>query len=68
MWDNNAWSYLYGSAPEAEPPFLIQDFIHALQPEARFIAILRDPVERSEVLVDTKHVGNHTHMSHDTAN
>ncbi|KAI5606708.1 carbohydrate sulfotransferase 15, partial [Silurus asotus] len=46
MWDNNAWSYLYGNASEAEPPFLIQDFIHALQPEAHFIAILRDPVER----------------------
>ncbi|XP_026771069.3 carbohydrate sulfotransferase 15 isoform X1 [Pangasianodon hypophthalmus] len=46
MWDNNAWSYLYGNTSEAEPPFLIQDFIHALQPEARFIAILRDPVER----------------------
>ncbi|GAA6067151.1 carbohydrate sulfotransferase 15 isoform X1, partial [Tachysurus ichikawai] len=45
MWDNNAWSYLYGNTSEAEPPFLIQDFIHALQPEARFIAILRDPVE-----------------------
>ncbi|KAF5894060.1 carbohydrate sulfotransferase 15, partial [Clarias magur] len=46
MWDNNAWSYLYGDAPEPEPPFLTQDFIHALQPEARFVAILRDPVER----------------------
>ncbi|KAK3559780.1 hypothetical protein QTP86_020729 [Hemibagrus guttatus] len=49
MWDNNAWSYLYGNTSEAEPPFLIQDFIHALQPEARFIAILRDPVERAPV-------------------
>uniref|UniRef100_A0A3B1IZJ1 Sulfotransferase n=1 Tax=Astyanax mexicanus TaxID=7994 RepID=A0A3B1IZJ1_ASTMX len=46
MWDNNAWAYIYDNATEAEPPFLIQDFIHALQPQARFIAILRDPVER----------------------
>ncbi|XP_060795201.1 carbohydrate sulfotransferase 15 isoform X2 [Neoarius graeffei] len=46
MWDNNAWSYLYGNTSEVEPPFLIQDFIHALQPEARFITILREPVER----------------------
>ncbi|XP_036427748.1 carbohydrate sulfotransferase 15-like [Colossoma macropomum] len=46
MWDNNAWAYFYDNATEGEPPFLIQDFIHALQPEARFIAILRDPVER----------------------
>lgn len=49
MWDNNAWSYLNGDATEPEPPFLTQDFIHALQPKARFVAILRDPVERSEV-------------------
>ncbi|XP_017538105.1 carbohydrate sulfotransferase 15-like [Pygocentrus nattereri] len=46
MWDNNAWAYFCDNATEGEPPFLIQDFIHALQPEARFIAILRDPVER----------------------
>ncbi|XP_026872606.2 carbohydrate sulfotransferase 15 isoform X2 [Electrophorus electricus] len=46
MWDNNAWAYFYDNSTEAEPPFLIQDFIHALQPEAQFIAILRDPVER----------------------
>ncbi|XP_051523864.1 carbohydrate sulfotransferase 15-like [Myxocyprinus asiaticus] len=46
MWDNNAWLYLHDISTEAEPPSLIQDFIHTLQPEARFIAILRDPVER----------------------
>ncbi|XP_051959335.1 carbohydrate sulfotransferase 15-like [Xyrauchen texanus] len=46
MWDNNAWLYLHDNSTEAEPPSLIQDFIHALQPEAQFIAILRDPVER----------------------
>ncbi|XP_016122101.1 carbohydrate sulfotransferase 15-like [Sinocyclocheilus grahami] len=49
MWDNNAWLYLHGNSTGAEPPSLVQDFIHALQPDARFIAILRDPVERSEV-------------------
>ncbi|XP_043959692.1 carbohydrate sulfotransferase 15-like [Gambusia affinis] len=46
MWDNNAWVYFYDNTTEGEPPFLIQDFIHALQPEARFIIMLRDPVER----------------------
>ncbi|XP_062858807.1 carbohydrate sulfotransferase 15 [Trichomycterus rosablanca] len=46
MWDNNAWGNFYTNTSDAEPPFLIQDFIHALQPEARFITILRDPVER----------------------
>ncbi|XP_010867164.1 carbohydrate sulfotransferase 15 [Esox lucius] len=48
MWDNNAWVYFYdnGTEAEAEPPFLIQDFIHAIQPDARFIVMLRDPVER----------------------
>uniref|UniRef100_A0A3B3U1T0 Sulfotransferase n=1 Tax=Poecilia latipinna TaxID=48699 RepID=A0A3B3U1T0_9TELE len=46
MWDNNAWVYFYDNTTEGEPPFLIQDFIHALQPEARFIVMLRDPVER----------------------
>ncbi|XP_058650449.1 carbohydrate sulfotransferase 15 isoform X2 [Onychostoma macrolepis] len=49
MWDNNGWLYLHGNSTGAEPPWLVQDFIGALQPEARFIAVLRDPVERSEV-------------------
>ncbi|KAK5617244.1 Carbohydrate sulfotransferase 15 [Crenichthys baileyi] len=46
MWDNNAWVYFYDNTTEGEPLFLIQDFIHAVQPEARFIVMLRDPVER----------------------
>uniref|UniRef100_A0A3P9H9Y6 Sulfotransferase n=1 Tax=Oryzias latipes TaxID=8090 RepID=A0A3P9H9Y6_ORYLA len=46
MWDNNAWVYFYDNTSEGEPPFLIQDFIHAVQPDARFIVMLRDPVER----------------------
>lgn len=46
MWDNNAWVYFYDNTTEGGPPFLIQDFLHALQPHARFIVMLRDPVER----------------------
>nr|XP_057918696.1 carbohydrate sulfotransferase 15-like [Doryrhamphus excisus]XP_057918697.1 carbohydrate sulfotransferase 15-like [Doryrhamphus excisus]XP_057918698.1 carbohydrate sulfotransferase 15-like [Doryrhamphus excisus]XP_057918699.1 carbohydrate sulfotransferase 15-like [Doryrhamphus excisus]XP_057918700.1 carbohydrate sulfotransferase 15-like [Doryrhamphus excisus]XP_057918701.1 carbohydrate sulfotransferase 15-like [Doryrhamphus excisus]XP_057918702.1 carbohydrate sulfotransferase 15-like [Doryr len=46
MWDNNAWVYFYDNTTKGEPPFLIQDFVHALQPDARFIVMLRDPVER----------------------
>uniref|UniRef100_A0AAX7UXL7 Sulfotransferase n=1 Tax=Astatotilapia calliptera TaxID=8154 RepID=A0AAX7UXL7_ASTCA len=46
MWDNNAWVYFYDNTTKGEPPFLIQDFIHALHPDARFIVMLRDPVER----------------------
>ncbi|KAL0964791.1 hypothetical protein UPYG_G00329020 [Umbra pygmaea] len=48
LWDNNAWMYFYDNNTEDEvvPPFLIQDFIHAVQPNARFIIMLRDPVER----------------------
>uniref|UniRef100_A0A8C2KAU0 Sulfotransferase n=1 Tax=Cyprinus carpio TaxID=7962 RepID=A0A8C2KAU0_CYPCA len=46
MWDNDAWLYLYGNSTGAEPPSLVQDFIHVLQPDTRLIAILRDPVER----------------------
>ncbi|XP_043087025.1 carbohydrate sulfotransferase 15 isoform X2 [Puntigrus tetrazona] len=46
MWDNNGWLYFHGNGSGAEPPSLIPDLIGALQPEARFIAILRDPVER----------------------
>ncbi|XP_058477786.1 carbohydrate sulfotransferase 15 [Solea solea] len=44
MWDNRAGNHCYDNT--TEPPFLIQDFIHALQPDARFIVMLRDPVER----------------------
>lgn len=46
MWDNQAWSYLHPDKEETEPPFLAQDFIHAVQPDAKIIIMLRDPVER----------------------
>ncbi|KAK7918722.1 hypothetical protein WMY93_010006 [Mugilogobius chulae] len=46
MWDNNAWINVYENISKKEPPILVQDFIHALQPQARFIVMLRDPVER----------------------
>ncbi|KAJ8391809.1 hypothetical protein AAFF_G00085810 [Aldrovandia affinis] len=46
LWDNNAWVYFYDNATDGEPPFLIQDFVHAVQPDAKFILMLRDPVER----------------------
>uniref|UniRef100_A0A8C5R112 Sulfotransferase n=1 Tax=Leptobrachium leishanense TaxID=445787 RepID=A0A8C5R112_9ANUR len=46
MWDNSAWSYFYDNVTNTEPPVLIQDFIHAFQPNAKFIIMLRDPVER----------------------
>ncbi|XP_048026797.1 carbohydrate sulfotransferase 15-like [Megalobrama amblycephala] len=46
LWDNLAWLYLHDISREAEPPSLVQDFIQAVQPDARLIAILRDPVER----------------------
>uniref|UniRef100_A0A671RQU1 Carbohydrate (N-acetylgalactosamine 4-sulfate 6-O) sulfotransferase 15 n=1 Tax=Sinocyclocheilus anshuiensis TaxID=1608454 RepID=A0A671RQU1_9TELE len=45
MWDNNAWDHFYNNGTDVEPPFLVQDFIHAVQPDARFIVMLRDPVE-----------------------
>ena len=46
MWDNQAWSYLHGDKEEAEPLLLAQDFIHTVQPNAKIIIMLRDPVER----------------------
>ncbi|XP_041803770.1 carbohydrate sulfotransferase 15-like [Chelmon rostratus] len=46
MWDNQVWSYVHRDRKETEPGFLTQDFIHALQPGAKLIVILRDPVER----------------------
>ncbi|XP_070833622.1 carbohydrate sulfotransferase 15-like [Chaetodon trifascialis] len=46
MWDNQAWSYVHRHRKETEPGFLTQDFIHTLQPGAKLIVILRDPVER----------------------
>lgn len=46
MWDNNAWTFFYDNSTDGEPPFLTQDFIHAFQPEAKLLVMLRDPVER----------------------
>lgn len=68
MWDNNAWVYFYNNNTEGEPPFLIQDFIHALQPDARFIVMLRDPVERWAVslssMLYTRWIRVLTHILH----
>ncbi|KAK1905008.1 Carbohydrate sulfotransferase 15 [Dissostichus eleginoides] len=46
MWDNKAWSYLPSDREGTEPPFLAQDFIHTVQPGAKILIMLRDPVER----------------------
>lgn len=46
MWDNQAWSYVHADREDTEPPFLAQDFIHTVQPGAKIIIMLRDPVER----------------------
>uniref|UniRef100_A0A672GJ97 Sulfotransferase n=1 Tax=Salarias fasciatus TaxID=181472 RepID=A0A672GJ97_SALFA len=46
MWDNQFWSIVDRDRQEAEPRFLVQDFIHTLDPTARIIVILRDPAER----------------------
>ncbi|XP_067858419.1 carbohydrate sulfotransferase 15 [Heptranchias perlo] len=46
MWDNNAWQNFYGRTANSEPPYLIQDFLHAVLPAAKLIVMLRDPVER----------------------
>ncbi|XP_062927933.1 carbohydrate sulfotransferase 15 [Mobula hypostoma] len=46
MWDNNAWQSFYGRTANSEPPYLIQDFLHAVLPAAKLIVMLRDPVER----------------------
>ncbi|XP_041866788.1 carbohydrate sulfotransferase 15-like [Melanotaenia boesemani] len=46
MWDNQAWSFLHRNREETEPLFMVQDFIHAVQPAAKIIIMLRDPVER----------------------
>ena len=46
MWDNQAWSYIPSDREGTEPPFLAQDFIHTVQPGAKILIMLRDPVER----------------------
>ncbi|CAN9499690.1 unnamed protein product [Ophioblennius macclurei] len=46
MWDNQFWRVLDKDSPESEPRFLVQDFIHAVNPTAKIIIILRDPAER----------------------
>ncbi|XP_053730324.1 carbohydrate sulfotransferase 15-like [Synchiropus splendidus] len=46
MWDNKAWSCLHGDKGDSGPPFLVQDFIHTVQPAAKIIVMLRDPGER----------------------
>ncbi|XP_068597362.1 carbohydrate sulfotransferase 15 [Brachionichthys hirsutus] len=46
MWDNRAWYNVRKDKNESETTFLVQDFIHTVQPNAKIIIILRDPVER----------------------
>lgn len=54
MWDNNAWIFFYDNSTDGAPPFLIQDFIHAFQPNAKLIVMLRDPVERLATIIHFK--------------
>ncbi|XP_071500903.1 carbohydrate sulfotransferase 15-like [Diadema antillarum] len=56
MWDNRKWRALFGDLYEG-PPHVMADVIRAVQPEARLIAILRDPVSRlySDYLFFNRH-------------
>lgn len=45
MWDNQAWSYVL-NVDQGDPPYLTQDFVHKIQPNAKIIIMLRDPTER----------------------
>ncbi|XP_028325291.1 carbohydrate sulfotransferase 15-like [Gouania willdenowi] len=46
MWDNQVWSYQHVNKEQQAPPILVQDYIHAVHPDAKIIIMLRDPVER----------------------
>lgn len=46
MWNNQVWGYYYNTTEDTEPRVMTMDFIHAVTPQAKFIAILRDPGER----------------------
>ncbi|XP_008319035.1 carbohydrate sulfotransferase 15-like [Cynoglossus semilaevis] len=45
-WNNHAWSEFYNGWQNGEPKFMTIDFINLITPAAKFIAILRNPIER----------------------
>ena len=65
MWDNKAWMY-YSDNTTDEPPYLNQDFIHALHPDTRLIVIFRDPVERWDTRTHTHTCTDACTHTHDT--
>uniref|UniRef100_UPI00358F2E9D carbohydrate sulfotransferase 15 n=1 Tax=Myxine glutinosa TaxID=7769 RepID=UPI00358F2E9D len=46
LWDNDAATLLFQNTSKREPAFLISDVMHAVQPDARLIVMLRNPNER----------------------
>ena len=46
LWDNQLWRLMPENENGSEPQFLTPHFIKRLNPNAKFIAVLRDPTER----------------------
>lgn len=47
IWDNNNWLQLEDNFPDqGEPKYTQADLIHHIQPEAKAILMLRNPIDR----------------------
>ena len=46
FWNNNYWCEGQASCREGQYQLTTAQYIHALQPQARFVVILRDPTDR----------------------
>ena len=46
MYKNYHWRYLPGNENMDEPKYVILDYIHHVQPQAKVLIIFRDPVDR----------------------
>ncbi len=53
MWDNDDWALLPENFGLAEPLVLVSTHIHHITPQAKIIAILRNPVDRLLYLIMT---------------
>ena len=46
LWDYGGWEAIPGNVGLSEPRFILPDTLYTLEPELRFLVIIRNPVDR----------------------
>ena len=50
FWENSRWNFLPENADWIEPKYTTADYIYHLNPQARFIMMIRNPIDRLGII------------------